>query len=188
MAGKVKNIFVHCSATPWGDVLVFDAWHKQRGWSGVGYHYIILNGRPFADVSYWKFLDGQIEPGRHLDDDPIFEADEVGVHVAGRNSSSIGICLVGKSEFTDKQLITAKELLTELIAHFDLTFNDVLGHYEDPNADKSCPNIPLSAFRDFLHDDISLEALQQYIADQASVGYSNLWGKNEVDWYRRKKS
>jgi hypothetical protein len=163
MAGRLKNIFVHCSSSPWGEVMIFDEWHKKRGWSGVGYHYIILNGRPFADVDYWEFLDGQIEPGRHLDDDPIFEDDEIGAHVAGRNRSSIGICLVGKKAFTDEQLTTAKKLLTQLTEHFDLTFDDVKGHYEDPNAHKTCPNIPMDHFREYLKDKISLNELQKFI-------------------------
>jgi len=152
--------------------------------SGVGYHYIVLNGRPYADVVYWDFLDGQIEPGRHLNDDPIFTADEVGAHVAGRNSDSIGICLVGRNTFTNKQLEAAKELLKILTAHFNLTLADVLGHYEDPNTDKTCPNIPLSAFRDFLYDTISVDSLQRCIEDQRAVNYVNLEKKNEAEWYK----
>ena len=165
--------------------MIFDEWHKKRGWSGVGYHYIILNGRPFADVDYWEFLDGQIEPGRHLDDDPIFEDDEIGAHVAGRNRSSIGICLVGKKAFTDAQLEVAKVLLLKLIRHFDLQVDDILGHYEDPNTSKTCPNIPLSAFRDFLKDNISLTELQACIRTQEKINWENLANKNEVEWYQK---
>jgi hypothetical protein len=160
---RLKNIFLHCSSSPWGDVLTFDIWHKRRGWSGVGYHYVILNGRPFADVDYWEFLDGQIEPGRHLDDDPIFEEDEVGAHVAGRNRSSIGICLVGKKTFTDAQLQTAKKLLLKLLDHFDLKIEDILGHYEDPHTEKTCPNIPMPGFRLYMQDKITLDHLQKLI-------------------------
>lgn len=188
MSHKLKNIFIHCSASPWGEVLVFDEWHKRRGWNGVGYHYIILNGRPYPDVDYWEFLDGQIEPGRHVDDDPIFEADEIGAHVAGRNPDSIGICLVGRDSFTAKQFITLRELLHTLIAHFDLTFDDVLGHYEDPNTPKTCPNIPCSALRDFLSGIISVETLQECIRDQAKVKHINLADKNESEWYVKWKS
>jgi len=164
-AHKVKQIFLHCSATPWGDVIEFDQWHKKRGWKGVGYHYIILNGRPFRDVSYWRFLDGQIQPGRPLDDDPIFEPHEVGTHVAGRNGISIGVCLVGKKEFTDKQLLTAKDLITDLVAHFGLCTADVLGHYEHTSVGRTCPNIPMDSFRSFLNGDAdcSLEELQKAI-------------------------
>jgi len=151
MARTVKNIFVHCSATNWGDVLEFDRWHRQRGWiGGIGYHYVILNGRPFRDVKYLEVLDGQIQPGRDLDDDPIFEDGEVGAHVAGRNSSSIGICLVGRESFTGKQILATKRLLEDLKDRFGLGWNDVLGHYEDPNTSKTCPNIPMDDFRAWL--------------------------------------
>ena len=182
---QLKNIFVHCSATPWGEVLTFDEWHRKRGWKGIGYHYIILNGHPFPDVTFWEFLDGQIEPGRRLDDDPIFEDDEVGAHVAGRNSSSIGICLVGKNVFTNKQLETAKHLLKQLTNHFNLTLDDVLGHYEDPHTPKTCPNIPCSAFRDFLKDQLPLGILQKCIDDQAQLNHINLADKNESKWYKQ---
>jgi N-acetylmuramoyl-L-alanine amidase len=181
---KLKSIFVHCSASPWGDALIFDEWHKKRGWKGIGYHYVILNGRPYADVTYWDFLDGQIEPGRHLNDDPIFSADEIGAHVAGRNPDSIGICLVGRDKFTNDQLETARDLLSELIQHFDLTVSDVLGHYEDPHTEKTCPNIPCSALRDYLSGIIQLDALQECIKDQATLHWVNLADKSEVDWYK----
>lgn len=150
MAKKVKKLFVHCSATNWGEVMEFDRWHKARGWSGIGYHYVILNGRPFRDVGYLEILDGQIQPGRHLDDDPIYEDHEVGAHVAGRNSSSIGVCLVGREKFSDRQLLALKHLLADLKDRFGLTWDDVLGHYEDPNTTKTCPNIPMDDLRAWL--------------------------------------
>ena len=162
---KVENIFLHCSATPWGDALIFDSWHRERGWEGIGYHYVILNGRPFPDVNYWGFLDGQIQPGRPLDDDPIFEPDEIGTHVAGRNGTSIGVCLVGKSSFTDNQLVAAKHLIVNLMFHFGLKVEHVLGHCEDKLTNKTCPNIPMDPFRGFLKSDstVSLPALQEKI-------------------------
>jgi N-acetyl-anhydromuramyl-L-alanine amidase AmpD len=71
---------------------------------------------------------------------------------------------VGKKEFTDKQLEKAKSLLLTLVAHFDLTIDDVLGHYEDPNTNKTCPNLPMEYFRNYLKDVISLYDLQDAIA------------------------
>ncbi len=148
---KVLKIFVHCSATNWGEVLEFDRWHRnQRGWKAIGYHYVILNGRPFRDVKYLEILDGQIQPGRDLDDDPIYEDNEIGAHVAGRNSWSIGVCLVGREKFTDKQLLALKYLLADLKDRFGLTWDDVIGHYEDPNTEKTCPNIPMNTLRSWL--------------------------------------
>jgi len=167
---EVKNIFLHCSSTNWGEVLEFDRWHRlQRGWKSIGYHYVILNGRPFRDMGYLPFLDGQIQPGRYLDDDPIFEAHEVGAHVAGRNQWSIGICLVGRDKFTDRQLKTARELLLHLKDHFGLDIKDILGHCEAGTlgeryaTNKSCPNIPGDDFRSYLYGTIKLTELQAKI-------------------------
>jgi len=182
---KVKEVYMHCSATPWGDVMTFDEWHRlKRGWSSIGYHFVILNGRPKADVHYWDFLDGQIEPGRPLDDDPIYEDNEIGAHVAGRNSTSIGFCVVGRDTFTDKQLIAAKYLSLRLLSHFGLTVDNLKGHYEDLHTEKTCPNIPCSAFRDYVTDTISLPVLQQCIFDQKTLKYINLAEKTEKEWYK----
>lgn len=73
----IELIVIHCSATPVGldiGVREIDRMHKSRGWSRIGYHYVIR-------------INGTIEPGRTI--------DMVGAHVAGHNYASIGICLVG---------------------------------------------------------------------------------------------
>ena len=45
---KINKIILHCSATPSGRAVSVDTirrWHKKRGWSDIGYHYVIqLNG------------------------------------------------------------------------------------------------------------------------------------------------
>jgi len=164
MIRKIDTIFLHCSDSAYGDVLVIDQWHKQRGWKTVGYHYIILNGRPFKDVRFIDFLDGQVQPGRALNDDPIFSANEVGAHVAGRNATSLGICLIGTIRFTSAQFIAARKICLSLVHRFQLNIADVKGHYEDPNSGKTCPNIPMDCFREFLADYVSLDHLQSAIA------------------------
>ena len=53
----VDRVFLHCSASPnpeHGDVEVIRAWHRQRGWSDIGYHYFI----PF---------DGELQIGRYIE-------------------------------------------------------------------------------------------------------------------------
>ena len=160
---QLKNIFLHCSDSIFGDVLVIDQWHKQRGWRTIGYHYVVLNGRPYRDGKYIDFLDGQIQPGHALSADPIFQEFEVGVHVAGRNSSSLGICLIGTTEFTDAQLLASRRLILSLVKRFQLRLEDVKGHYEDANANKTCPNIPMEYYRGFLQDAVALCELQQHI-------------------------
>ena len=41
---EIREIIVHCSATPEGrdySVATLTAWHRQRGFLTVGYHYVI---------------------------------------------------------------------------------------------------------------------------------------------------
>ena len=74
---KITEIIVHCSDTPEGRHHTVDdirLWHKQKGWSDVGYHYVI-------------YLDGSIHNGR--------DVDIVGAHCANHNSHSIGVCYIG---------------------------------------------------------------------------------------------
>ena len=44
-----NKIIIHCSATPRGvdySAADIDKWHRQRGFRGIGYHYVIkLDGR-----------------------------------------------------------------------------------------------------------------------------------------------
>lgn len=74
---KINEIIVHCTATRAGrDYSVRDVrrWHLQRGFSDIGYHYLVR-------------LDGTVEPGRPL--------DRPGAHCLAHNRCSIGVCYVG---------------------------------------------------------------------------------------------
>jgi hypothetical protein len=100
----MKKVIVHCSDSKLGNALLIDAWHKQRGFDSIGYHFVILNGRPFESLGGGlDFTDGMIETGRNI--------DKEGAHCKGHNDS-IGICLIGKSNsFTDNQIRSLKNLL-----------------------------------------------------------------------------
>ena len=74
---QINKIIVHCSATPAGrnyTVEDIDAWHRERGFNGVGYHYVI-------------YLDGTIATGR--------PEETIGAHCKGHNADSIGVCYIG---------------------------------------------------------------------------------------------
>ena len=74
---RITEIIVHCSATPEGkDYTVLDIrkWHKQQGWSDIGYHYVV-------------YRNGHIEAGR--------DVDIIGAHCEGHNAHSIGVCYIG---------------------------------------------------------------------------------------------
>ncbi len=62
---KINKIIIHCTATPEGrdiDAETIDKWHINRGWSGIGYHYVVK-------------LDGTIEEGRSV--------NKTGAHTRG---------------------------------------------------------------------------------------------------------
>lgn len=74
---KITEIIVHCTATQEGKnytVSDITRWHKQRGFSTIGYHYVI-------------YLDGTIHLGR--------DVNISGAHCENHNSHSIGVCYVG---------------------------------------------------------------------------------------------
>ncbi len=130
---EIKKIIVHCSASSWGSFKVIDEWHKERGWDGCGYHYIIPGGKPFTSKdTYREQWDGILETGRPI--------ETQGAHCKGENHDSIGICLIGKAEglFTPRQTRTLRLLLRSLSFSFNIEPNDVYGHHEF-NAGKSCP-------------------------------------------------
>ena len=99
---EIHSIIIHCSATRdgvWVDATEIDQWHRDRGWSMIGYHRVIR-------------LDGSVEQGRPY--------TRRGAHVSGNNQNTIGICMIGgldsndkpKNTFTDEQFNT---LMTEII-------------------------------------------------------------------------
>lgn len=97
------EIIAHCSDSEFGNGILIDKWHRQRGWSGIGYHLVILNGRITSKI-YNKYLDGIIETGRPFDDNRRIEQWETGAHTRGYNNR-IGICLIGKSgKFSPAQI------------------------------------------------------------------------------------
>lgn len=102
------------------------AWHvDERGWSDIGYHYVIRR-------------NGRIELGRDLGD--------VGAHVRGYNSVSVGICLVGGIDETgepeDNFTPSQKQAMDSLVAVLGRIYGpliEVAGHCDlDPNKDCPC--------------------------------------------------
>jgi N-acetylmuramoyl-L-alanine amidase len=138
---KIEFIIIHCSDSRWGDKSEIDNWHKARGWSGIGYHHVILNGhrRP----NNYKFNeDGLIEEGR--------SHEVAGAHAEGYNSNSLGICLIGKDDFTERQLKAMYQLLKLLMTKYKIPIEKVIGHYETASGrsqGKTCPNMPMDQIR-----------------------------------------
>ncbi len=131
------KVILHCSASSFGNAALIAKWHALpepdgRGWSGIGYHYVILNGWIAPNIYHSRF-NGHIETGRPLDDDPVVKGNEQGAHVRGYNYGSVGICLIGNSgQFTEEQLNASLRLVfdlekqlheIEILQHSDLAAN-----------------------------------------------------------------
>ncbi len=113
------KIILHCSASSFGNAALISRWHVQeRGWSGIGYHYVILNGW-ITNTVYHPDYNGHIETGRPLDNDPVVKNSEVGAHVRGHNYKSVGICLIGNTgNFSEEQLNSSLHLVNKLERQF----------------------------------------------------------------------
>jgi hypothetical protein len=65
---KIEYIFNHHSASDWGDAAEIDKWHKEKGWKGIGYHYVVLNGYiSYQDLKNHQISQydiGKVEKGR----------------------------------------------------------------------------------------------------------------------------
>ena len=141
--GTVKRIVVHCSDSDWGDAKAINQWHTAppNNWDSIGYHKVILNGHRQSLRPYEAKDDGLVEDGRPL--------DVLGAHVGGKNTGSIGICVIGKRHFTGIQLFHSLPiLLVELCTKFNINIADVFGHYE-LDSKKTCPNLQMIPVRDF---------------------------------------
>lgn len=130
---QLSRIIVHCSATaPSSDIGVAEMrdWHTARGWSDVGYNYVIRR-------------DGCAEEGRPL--------EKPGAHTLGHNKDSIGICLVGgvneagrpDCNFTAAQWETLRALVMRLGRRYGI--KTVAGH-RDYTDTKECPCFDVKAW------------------------------------------
>lgn len=124
---EVSKAIIHCTATPEGREVSVDTirqWHLDRGWSDIGYHYIIA-------------LNGRIDIGRPI--------EQTGAHTSGHNTGSVGISYVGgvDAEMNAKDTRTReqKASLYQLLSTLKLMFPalEVYGH-RDFTDSKECPS------------------------------------------------
>jgi N-acetyl-anhydromuramyl-L-alanine amidase AmpD len=137
-----KYIVVHHSATPTGSAAEFDLEHRDRGWDGLGYHFVIDNGKGGPD--------GRIEVGER------WRIQKWGAHTGKTpgneyNYHGVGICLVG--DFTNHmpssaQLASLRRLVGYLMAKYDIPAQNVLGHCDGPGTSTECPG---KLFHAYLH-------------------------------------
>ena len=137
----LREIIIHCTATrpdwwwdknPQAKVKEVTRWHIDRGWSDIGYHYLIDR-------------DGTVVTGRPL--------DRTGAHVKGRNTGTVGISLFGgfggsagdsfADNFTDDQEQALRDLIAKLKADYP-SISKISGHNQ--YAAKACPCFSVPAW------------------------------------------
>ena len=124
---NIKELIVHCSATPEGKDYSVDTirqWHLQRGFSDIGYHYVI-------------YRDGSIHIGR---DESI-----IGAHCTGHNTNSIGICYIGGCASDgktpkDTRTEAQKNSLLKLLSELKKKYPKAVIHSHKDYANKACPS------------------------------------------------
>ena len=123
---NIKLLIVHCSDTENNDnfnVIDIHKMHLDFGWDGIGYHKIICrsgkieNGRP----EYW-----------------------LGAHVKGKNDISLGVCLIGRDKFTQKQFNSLEKILKKWKSLYPQA--KIVGHCDTGNTPKTCPNFDVRSW------------------------------------------
>jgi N-acetylmuramoyl-L-alanine amidase len=133
---QIDMIVVHCTATrpEWQSdqtaeekVAEVKKWHTDKGWSDIGYHYLIDR-------------DGTIVDGRPV--------ESAGAHAIKYNATSIGVAIFGghggtandefEENFTDAQDRSLRRLIAQLRMEFP-NITQIVGHNDLPNVNKACP-------------------------------------------------
>jgi N-acetyl-anhydromuramyl-L-alanine amidase AmpD len=126
---RTNWIVIHCSATRAIQINIgakdIRLWHHQKGWTDIGYHYVIKRS-------------GAVEKGREL--------GLVGAGVEGHNTDSVHICLVGglnddtwkpENNYTSQQWAALQKLVSTLTKKYPAA--KVLGHRDFAGVKKACP-------------------------------------------------
>lgn len=121
----INEIIVHCTTTKEGQkvtVAQIEQWHKKRGFTTIGYHYVI-------------YLDGTVNEGRNV--------NIAGAHTINHNTHSIGVCYVGGLDSNgnpkDTRTEAQKSSLLSLIKQLKVLYPKATVHGHREFANKACP-------------------------------------------------
>lgn len=101
---KTDRIILHHADAQICGAQLIHKWHKQNGWSGCGYHYVVRK-------------DGSIEAGR--------PENTIGAHAQGSNLYSVGICFEGdydeEREMPESQKAAGRWLVSYLKKKYSIS-------------------------------------------------------------------
>jgi len=119
---NTNQIILHHAAAENCTADDIDRWHKNNGWSKIGYHF-------FVDK------EGNIYRGG--------EEDTLGAHASGSNSDSIGICAEGNYDY-ETMPEAQKNSLIELVNYLKNKYgiSTVIKHSDVNNTSCPGPNYP----------------------------------------------
>jgi len=135
---------------------------EQRGWADVAYHYFVGQ-------------NGVLYEGRDI--------HARGTHVAGYNTGSVGVCLLGnfvEISPTEAQIITTRSLVSWLTANLKATY---LAGHGDFNPQTMCPGINLAAYLDdFAFNAGLVRGVEGYIAppEQSAGAFCSICGQSHA--------
>mgnify|MGYP001795666000 CR=1 FL=1 len=137
-------VVIHHSGDPSGSADSIDNQHRDQGLRGLGYHFVIGNGRGAEDgaIHAGYRWDAQL-PGAHA----------IGPDADALNRHAIAICLVGNGNqkaFTDAQLASLIALVERLQAETGIAERDVHLHTDVAPTASPGRHFPARAFRAML--------------------------------------
>ena len=134
---RLNRIILHCTATRVGeelDVSQIDKWHRDRGFSEIGYHYVI-------------YADGTIATGRNI--------RKKGAHVKGHNHDSVGVAYVGglDNNLVPQDTMTMQQELAflHLVNSLRVVFGSLSVHGHNEFSNKACPSFEVQDKYKFLN-------------------------------------
>ena len=128
MSLQIDTLVIHHSASPRESTTreAIDGWHREKGWSGIGYHWVIESS-------------GYVARGRMPWDQ--------GAHVRGHNSHSLGICVVGDNTVQAERWVLAQvDSLLALVKAIRMVFpiEQVCGHRDLGGTSTECPGLEIA--------------------------------------------
>jgi len=134
---ELKRIILHCTATQLEqqvNVSKIDSWHRNRGWSEIGYHYVL-------------YLDGTIATGRDI--------RKQGAHAKGHNHDSVGVAYVGglDNNLVPQDTMTMQQEMAflHLVNSLRVVFGALSVHGHNEYSSKACPSFDVQVKYNFLN-------------------------------------